>query len=325
MKRILVFLSVILFGLVILFLWGENGLRPVDVSKNSPPLDVAEKLFVIEKGKGIREIASDLKKESLIRDPIVFFLYVKLNGHDRDIQAGDYHLSPSMDLRKLVDTLSHGTIDFWVTIPEGLRGEEVAEIFKNHFGEYDNSWQRIFIDNNGYLFPDTYLIPKNADVNLIIKLMKNNFYKKINDVHISTDTARLNTIVIIASLIEREARFPEDRPLVSSVIANRLQTGMKLDIDATVQYALSFQKDQNSWWKKNLTHEDLKINSPYNTYVAAGLPPAPICNPGISSLNAAANPAQTDYFYYVSDKEGHLHFAKTVSEHNKNVGQYIEK
>ncbi len=153
--------------------------------------------------------------------------------------------------------------------------------------------------------------------------MKNNFDAKYATLE-NTSNRTPHEIVTIASLIEREARHAEDRPLVASVIVNRLEIGMALNIDATVQYILGYQQNEKSWWKRNLTFADLEINSPYNTYTNPGLPPGPIANPGIAAIEAAVNPAETDYLYYLSDENGVNHYAETLEEHNQNKAKYID-
>ncbi len=318
MRRFTVFVVVVVIGFIAGILWFQNGKAAENIN------DKSEKIFVIKSGSGVREVASDLKREGLIKDPIIFFLYIKLNGRDRQIQAGDYKLSPSMDLSTLSSSLTHGTLDIWVTIPEGKRAEEVAEILKEKLPSYSKSWEKNLKDNEGYLFPDTYLIPKDASIDNIISIMRENFNKKYSAIpNSSTTTLTKNEVVTIASLIEREARFSEDRPLVASVILNRLSSDMSLDIDATVQYVLGYQLDERTWWKKNLTNEDKKIDSPYNTYLNTGLPPGPISNPGYDSLNAAINPVKTNYLFYVSDSSGKNHYAKTLQEHNLNIEKYL--
>ena len=179
-------------------------------------------------------------------------------------------------------------------------------------------------ENEGYLFPDTYLIPKDADIDKVISIMRNNFNSKIAEAGISGDDPNLARYVIIASLIEREAKHDADRSLVSSVINNRLRIGMKLDIDATIQYALGYQENEKRWWKKSLTREDLRLESPYNTYLNNGLPHLPISNPGIVAIKAALNPADTDYLYYVSDSSGKNHYAQTIEGHNANIKTYLQ-
>jgi len=314
MKKLAILLILVFVIGVTIILWWKNGINPANPKDNSP------QIFVISQGASMRKIANDLKKNGLIRDPIVFFLLTKKIGYDKKIQAGDFRLNPSMNAYEIAEILTHGTLDVWVTIPEGLRALEISDILKKKLPTYDPSWEKKLVANEGYLFPDTYLIPKEADIETILSLMKDNFEKKYATVDTSQTNLTRNEIVTIASMIEREARFPNDRPLVASVITNRLKIGMKLDIDATVQYALG--SESKNRWKKNLTLEDLKIDSPYNTYRNAGLPPTPISNPGLEVLKAAANPAKTNYLYYISDKNGHLHFAETLAEQNANIKKY---
>lgn len=318
MKKVLILLLIV-FGLSISgFIWWNRGSTAVD------PQETTTKRFLIPKGKTIREIAKQLKDENLINDPIIFFLYVKVNGKDKDIQAGDYSLSPSMNLEKVVDTLLHGVQDIWVTIPEGLRGEEVAEIVQKHIPSYQSSWENSFIENTGYLFPDTYLVPINATEEGIIAIMKDVFYKKINEIGLSQDSSELPRIITMASLIEREAKTDDEKGVIAGIITNRLTIGMPLQIDATVQYAKGYDDSSKRWWP-TITQADYKeVNSSYNTYLNPGLPPQPISNPGLASIKAAYKPEQTEYFYYLHDKDGKIHFAKTVQEHSRNVAKYIE-
>lgn len=318
MKRLTVLLIVAVALLALIFVWWENGMSAVNKG------DKVKKVFVIKQNETVREIGNSLRKENLIKDPVTFFIFVKIFGKDKNIQAGDYYLSSSMDLKTVVENLNHGTLDKWITFPEGLRAYEIAEILKKNMITYNESWKERLVQNEGYLFPDTYLIPKNADIDLIISIMRNNFDTRITSIGANSKDQSFANNLIIASLIEREARYPEDMSLVSSVIHNRLEIGMKLDIDATVQYAVGYQEAEKKWWKKNLTVQDLKLASPYNTYRNAGLPPTPISNPGISALRAAINPTQSNYIYYVSDSKGHLHFAKTLAEHNANIQKYIK-
>lgn len=316
-KLLIVLVLALVFGFAIFAYW-TYGNQPANAQ------DESQKIFVIDKGASIREIGNSLKKEGLIRDPVIFFIYIKLYGQDKNIQAGDYRLSSSMTLRKIVDGLNHGTLDRWVTISEGVRAEEIADLLAQNLLSFDESWRARLNENEGYLFPDTYLVPKDADIELVISILKGNFDKKIKEEGLDRDEQGLNRAVIIASLIEREAKLEIDRPLVSSVINNRLRIGMKLDIDATIQYALGYQKDNKRWWKQSLTNEDKKFDSPYNTYLNAGLPPTSISNPGIRAIQAALKPAATDYLYYISDATGKNHYAKTLQEHRANIQKFLE-
>lgn len=316
MKKAGILFIITLFLVGLFILWWNKGLSAIN------PDDKTQHIFVIEKGAGVREVANKLKKENLIRDPVVFFLLVKKRGLDGKIQAGDFRLSPSMTARDIAENLTHGTLDIWITITEGKRAEEIADILQEKIPSYQPSWRSEIVKHEGYLFPDTYLIPKTADIDLIITIMKNNFEKQYAQVQISKNGFSKNNIVTIASLIEREAKHSIDRPLVASVITNRLNIGMKLDIDATIQYALGYQQTEKSWWKKALTREDVDFNSLYNTYKVAGLPPTPIANPGLAALMTAANPARTNYLYYLSDKKGINHYAETLDQHNENISKY---
>ena len=317
MKKIGILIAVLaVFAIGTLF-WWQNGLLPQDSSNKTP------KIFVINQGDGVREIANNLKKEGLIRDPIVFFLFTRSQGLDKKIQAGDFRLNPSLTMQEIANNLTHGTLDIWVTIPEGVRATEIANILKaNKLPTYQDFWEEELEKNEGYLFPDTYLIPKDADLDTVISLLKDTFETRYSSLATPKNGLTKEQVVKIASMVEREARDAKDRTLVASVILNRFNIGMKLDIDATIQYALGYQKDQKRWWKKGLTLDDLKINSPYNTYRVAGLPPTPISNPGIESLRAVVNPAQTDYLFYITDAKGINHYAETIQEHNANIERY---
>lgn len=317
MKRVIAAVGVLVVFVIIFLVWWQNGLSASDPKNTTPTI------FVVKNGEGVRIIANNLKEKGLIKDPIVFFLLTKERGLDKQIQAGDFRLNPSMSADEIATSLTHGTLDIWLTITEGLRADEIADLLQEKIPGYKEQWRQVLDQNEGYLFPDTYLIPRDADLNLIVSILKNNFSEKYESVK-SEKTTVLSDLqtLIIASLIEREAAFPQDRPLVAGVLINRLNIGMPLQVDPTVQYALGYQKDSKSWWKKDLTFEDLKINSPYNTYENPGLPPGPISNPGLSAIKAALNPAKTDYLYYYSDKKGHLHFAKTLEGHNANIQKY---
>lgn len=317
MKRLQVGLILIVIVVIGIFFWWQNGLAAVN------PLDKSEKMFVIPKGAGLRAVSNSLKEQGLIKDPVVFFVEVKKLGVDGNIQAGDFRLSPSMDANKIIKTLTHGTEDIWVTVPEGKRAEEIAEILKSTMPGFQDDWVTILKTHEGSLFPDTYLFPKDSTIDTIVSIMTSNFDKKIALAKAQqTNTMTQADAIILASILEREGKSGEDMRKIASVLENRLDIGMALQVDATVQYALGYQPLEKSWWKKALTAEDLQINSPYNSYKNPGLPPTPISNPGLETLEAAMNPAKTNYLYYISDKTGALHFAATLQEHNANIRKY---
>lgn len=317
MKKIFIFFLIVIVLLIGVYFWWENGISPVDAA------NTLNKPFIVARGEETRAIVDNLKESGLIRDPVVFFLLLKKTGVEGKIQAGQFILSPSMSAEEILQKLQLGTFDMSITIPEGKRADEIADIFREKMLQFDEAWRQKLNQNEGYLFPDTYLFPQDSSIEQIIDIMKKNFDKKYAEVT-NTTTLSQKDIVILASLIEREASRSEDRLLVSSVIHNRLRQKMKLDIDATVQYALGFDQVEKTWWKKKLTSEDIDIESPYNTYNIPGLPPSSIANPGLASLKAAGSPVQTDFLYYVSDNEGTNHYAKTLEEHNENIRKYGE-
>lgn len=293
MKRLRVILILVPLIFLGLLIWWKISLAPVD-SKNQ-----TSQIFVVAKGDGVKEIAKNLRDQDLIRDQVAFFLFERFFVKN-DLQAGNFNLSPSMSAQEIANKLTVGTTDIWITIPEGWRSEQILE----YLGK-QGDWKQ----DEGEYFPDTYLIPQDMKLEDIRQLMLKTFAEKAGNV--SRDD------LILASLVEREAQKEVDRPIIAGVFKNRLDAGMALDVDATIQYALGF-------WKKDLTLVDLKIKSPYNTYLNPGLPPGPICNPGLSSIKAAQNPAQTDYLFYISDKSGNIHYSKTLSEHNANVAKYLQ-
>jgi len=319
MKKINFLVVLLLIITLAFYLFYREGTLPVNKSNQST------KIFVINQGESLTSVVNNLSKEGLIRNRLIFFLVVKKLGIERKIQAGDFRLSPAMDAYQIAKNLTHGTLDIWVTLIEGTRKEEIAQIISQNLGIPETEFLKYA--KEGYLFPDTYLLPKDATPESIVKILENNFNKKFStELQQKAKAKGLSPTetIILASLVEREAKLSEDRQLVASVILNRFKTEMKLDIDATIQYTLGYQPEEKTWWKKVLTTDDLAIDSPYNTYKNKGLPPTPICNPGLAAIQAIANAPETDYFYYLSDKKGKIHYAVTLEEHNENVRKYLE-
>lgn len=297
------------------FLWWQAGNQPVN--KN----DTSQKIFVIAKGEGLRSITNALKAQGLIKDPVVFFLLVKQLGLDTKIQAGDFRLSPSMSAQEIAHALTKGSLDVWVTIPEGKRAQEIADILQSKIPAYTEDWRVRLNENEGYLFPDTYLIPKDATIDQVATLLRGTFDQKYASI---PDTAGKSQekVVTIASLVEREAITDEEKPIIAGIIQNRLNAGVALQVDATIQYAKGYNASRKSWWSPVTVAEYTSIRSPYNTYLSPGLPPGPIANPGLAALEAAVNPQNTEYFYYLHDKDGQIRYAITNDQHNSNKIRY---
>lgn len=307
MKKVVLALSLFLAAGISFVAWWKISTSAVNSA------DKSEQSFVVARGDGVKAIARNLKVQGFIRDELAFTLLVKKLGIEKNIQAGSFKISRSMNASQIAVKLTLGTEDVWITIPEGWRSEQIIDYLKSvGIASDEGNWRL----EEGKYFPDTYLVPKQITINGVRLLMRKTFDQKTANLKITDED------LILASLVEREAKKLEDRPLVASVLWNRYRIGMKLDIDATVQYAVGFtQKD--GWWKKELTLADLAIRSPYNTYTNAGLPPAPICNPGLSVIDAVLNPAKTDYLYYLTDKDGNMHYASTIEQHNANVAKYL--
>lgn len=317
MKKIIFFVIFIFIFIFIAWVWWNSQLSAVSSDKSTS-------VFVIAKGDGVSLIAKKLKEKNLIKSELAFKIYVKQNNLTDKLQAGSYKLSSSQSVPELINKLQTGSNDTWVTLIEGWRVEEIAEKLNKELGINNKS----FIEKaeEGYMFPDTYLFPKEATAEYIASALRKTFEEKFSDdlrAKIKAQGLTEKEGVILASIVEREARSDKVRTEVASILLKRFKIGMGLNADATVQYILGYQPAEKKWWKRNLTRDDLKIASPYNTYLHRDLPPAPIANPGLSSLQAVANAdPSTPYLYYYHDSEGNSHYGKTLEEHNQNIANY---
>ncbi|OGK52981.1 hypothetical protein A2970_01645 [Candidatus Roizmanbacteria bacterium RIFCSPLOWO2_01_FULL_44_13] len=320
MKKIIIFISVVSILAVISYLYFREGTLPVNRA------DKTAKIFVIPRGESLQNIVDSLYKEDLIRSKLVFYLVVKLKGIDRQIQAGDFRLNPSMSAHEIANALTHGTLDVWVTLIEGTRREEMAQIIGR---ELDIPEVEIIANSReGYLFPDTYLLPKDASAASIVSILENNFNQKFTP-GLKAEAEKIGLteeeVIILASIVEKEAKHEADKKTVASILLKRLEADWPLQVDATIQYALGYQSTEKSWWKKILSFDDLEIDSPYNSYLNKGLPPTPISNPGLASIDAVVEAdGSTPYWFYISDKQGNMHFAKTDEEHQNNIRKYLQ-
>ncbi|MFZ3063000.1 MAG: endolytic transglycosylase MltG [Actinomycetota bacterium] len=286
---------------------------------------------VIKPGFSTAEIAENLSQAGLVDNAVLFKLYIIRNGAETRIKAGEYRLKTGLSYKDVLTLLLKGpkTKYYSVTIPEGFTLREIAGVIgsKTHVsGEeflrfankdyYDLFFlSEIPTDNlEGYLFPKTYLITERMNAHDVVKMMLLQFQKEVSPLDFTWAKARnlgLHQIVTVASMIEEEVKIPEERSEVAAVIYNRLNGGMPLQIDATVQYALPERKSE-------LTYDDLKVPSPYNTYLNPGLPPGPITSPGLASIQAALKPANVDYLYYVlTGADGSHTFTSSYDEFSK--------
>jgi len=315
--------------------------------------------FVIEPGMSARTVAENLANHGLIDDPTLFEAYVRVNDLDQKLQAGVYTLEPTMSVREIAEALQNSVAEsLMVTIPEGWRVEQAAdslaqgqafddpaqaEIYRTmattgDLGALDAARWPFLAERppgaslEGYLFPDTYaLLAENAAAADLIASQLNAFAARVvpRYTQAAADGATeltLHQVVTLASIVEREAVVPAERPAIAGVYLNRLANGMVLNADPTVQYAMGYQPATGQWWKTPVTlAEYSSVDSPYNTYLYPGLPPGPIAAPGLSSIEAVLAPEASDYLYFVAlpDGSGRHVFARTYEEHLENVARYM--
>jgi UPF0755 protein len=304
--------------------------------------DPTPQLFNVNPGESVSEIGRNLQQQGLVRDGDLFRLYVRYNSLDSTINAGVFTLRPNMNIPEIAQNLQRAlAIETQVTIPEGKRLEEVAELLQEQAGINADDFMRLarradynypFLKDlpegsslEGYLFPDTYRLPQNPTAQDVLLKMLDNFGARVAPL---LDQARAagqspHEVLTMASIVEREAVIAGERPMIASVYLNRQKIGMALQADPTTQYALGYQPDQKTWWKQGLTADDLKYADPsgYNTYVNPALPPGPIASPGLSSIEAVLTPAQSSYLFFVAscNKDGSHQFSTTFEEHQAKL------
>lgn len=304
--------------------------------------------FVIQPGESAATVGDRLARSGLVRNSLAFRLSVRLDGVQSNLEAGDYELSQNMPLPAIIATLAQGRVaGGYLTIPEGWRALEIAGAldragvtngpdFLQLVSQPSPSEMATLPDIlpgqslEGYLYPDSYRLGTNTSAADVVKTMTDDFASHLSaDLKVGFQASGLNVsqAVTLASIVEREAYNPSERPIIASVYLNRLHRGMKLQADPTVQFALVpggalAPPFAEGFWKRRLTNADLANESAFNTYYVTGLPPGPICNPGLASLQAVARPATTDFLYFVARPDGSHAFARTLAEHQQNVARY---
>lgn len=287
----------------------------------------------VHKGQRTALILRHLREAGILRDEFVPLIYIKVVRHGESIKAGIYEFSRPISAADAVEKLIRGDVIFKrVTIREGLDRFAIGRLFAaDGFGR-PAAWDTLTADPEpirdlapeaktleGYLFPDTYKFSPGTQPRTIVLSMMQNFRKHFGgEMAYITTGLDLQQTVTLASIVESEAKLPQERPLIASVYANRLRHHMLLDADPTIIYALKLA----GRWSGNIHKVDLQIDSPYNTYRFPGLPPGPITNPGMASLQAAAAPAKTDFLYFVARHDGSHAFSTNIAEHNRNVLRY---
>ena len=309
-----------------------------------PAADEEPLLITVEPGASPHDIGNQLAANDIVRSARLFRVLVALTGVSGSLEAGEYEFTRGTPAVEAVRRIADGkTASRAVTIPEGLRTEEIAELLDDQgivgrdeflaaLAEARDQAEQPFLheiasaDLEGYVFPARYEFFRGASAADVVDTLLRGFQTNVADaIQLEGQTLSLAEVVTLASVVEREAATPEERPIIASVFLNRMRFGIGLQADPTVQFALAadpLSVSQNGWWKKELTLDDLKIDSPYNTYVSQGLPPGPICNPGADAVRAVIRPARTGYLFFVAKEDGTHVFAETLEEHLANVEMY---
>ncbi|MBI4491243.1 MAG: endolytic transglycosylase MltG [Chloroflexi bacterium] len=306
--------------------------------------DPTPRRFQVREGQSAAEIGQALEQQGLIRSALVFRTLVRTRGVESKLGRGEYELRATMATGEIVDVLVAGSVARGrrFTIPEGWRAAEVAQRLETQGLVKAEAFLAVVAapariapfhqlvgepsSLEGYLFPETYEVELNASAEKIAELMVRQFDQQF-DAELRRKARAvgltLHQAVTLASIVEREAAVSQERRLISGVFHNRLKAAMPLQADPTVQYAVANQNPRAAaalgFWKQELQPEDLALPSPFNTYQVKGLPPGPICNPGLASLQAAVDPQPTEYYYFVARQDGSHVFARTLDEHNLNI------
>lgn len=310
-----IFLITVAFIAFLVFNYLASPLKPGSVQRG----------FAINQGDSLSSIALRLEKNGFIRNHYAFMASAYLQNLNHRLRAGNFQLSAALSTPDIIQKLAQGgTREYWLKIIDGSRVEEIAPSFTDteispvQFIAQSKSLE-------GYLFPDSYLIPFDYTIDQVHSLINRNFSTKFAAAQLqATNTGMTDRdIVTFASIIEREARTLESKQMVAGILLNRLHAGMPLQVDATVQYVRDNYIKNGNYWQPLKANDINNISSPFNTYKNTGLTPSPICSPGYNSLYAAFHPTDSDYFFYISDPNGVMHYAKTLDEHNLNIAKYL--
>lgn len=306
--------------------------------------------FKIEEGTTVAQIADQLQAAHLIEQPVIFSLYVRLSGTASKLQSGGFQIPQHISIQDLVTRLQAAKRDeATLRFVEGWRREEMADyVTKQHEkGLIDmtgDQFSALALNPSptlraklgtalapgdslqGFLFPDTYIVNRDETAEQLLGRMLDTYKKRTSSGMVAGFKKQgLNEYegLTLAAVVERESHKGDERAIIAGILLSRLKAGIPLGVDATLQYALGYSNTEKKWWRQSLTIDDLKVDSPYNTRLHAGLPPHPICNPSLTAMQAVAQPKDTNYLYYIHDSSGQAHYARTLDEHNANIAKYL--
>ncbi len=302
-------------------LLGIGGMFMLFDLATRPGKYVGEREVLIPRGANSTIVANRLKEVGVIEYPQLFRIIGRFNGLDKKLKAGEYVFAPQMSLIEVMQQIADGTVFYRrITLPEGLTTVQMLELIMSDPYLSDEITLEV---KEGELLPETYSFMRGDSRNSIVLQAKKAMQNALTEVWAAREDKlplnRKEDLLVLASIVEKETGVPEERGLVASVFINRLKKGMKLQTDPTVIYALTNGKHELG---RLLTRKDLKIDNPFNTYKYYGLPPAPICNPGRESLEAAAHPEKSSFIYFVASGDGGHNFATSLNEHNNNVRKW---
>lgn len=278
--------------------------------------------LVVSRGMSVQSIAQEAKQRGIVRSSLLLSTILTKSYDPTKIYAGTYRFEKAQSVfevaRKLASTEVDDTLRT-LTIPEGTTRESIASIAQAAIPSFDaEAFLAITENKEGYLFPDTYFVPEEFTAQELADLLMETYHARVeplNDVMASSTFSEYE-VLILASILEREANSEESMRMVSGILQNRLEIGMALQTDASIEYALHKPLSE-------LTSEDLDMDTPYNTYLYPGLVPTPIGNPGLTAIEAVLHPEHTEYFYYITGDDGNFYYAKTFDEHKANIARYL--
>lgn len=328
-------IGVLVLTVVCAGLWyAFTMLQPVSLTP------VKKSTFTLPPEASVIQTADLLENKHFIKSSLAFQLLIWKNKLSSRLQSGTFLLSPSMTLQQISLELTTEPTSVRVTVKEGLRREELADFFASvpELTAFNKAeFLKLTAGKEGKLFPDTYVFSKEISTQALVNQLTSTFDKKISgDLAESLQSSKhsLQDVITVASLVQREARGPvasatdptpdpAEMKMIAGIFWKRISLGIPLGVDATLQYVKGYDAANDTWWSDKNLVDIKKSASPYNSYKFAGLPPSPICNPGLFALQAAAAPTESDYLFYLHDQKGVAHYAKTLEEHNQNVDTYL--